>query len=419
MEGNRKFFARKHPTCQRGLLCAEAWAEDWVSAERADDEEWDWVESARFSGAVTGMAPALLSAPRVRSMARLHFHDTFGDDPAAPTRLAGLRFLRMSIHGANAQRFADDFRPGLQELELWVGGGGARNPELFSSAGVAALRGLALIGGSVYDDQAITLSRMAFRRLEISAHRLSEAGLAALGNLPLRRLRLVNAGLGAAAIPILARTGCGATLEELRIWGWMQEPPSAVRARMPRLRRLALPHCNLGPDAIGSLDIAPLDELDLSDNALGTRGIAALGDPGPSILKLASCGLDDEAAARLAAWPGLARVRYLDLIGNSIGKSGAAALCASQHLGALEALGISRNHTLGASGVEILLAGWGGGLRWLAAEGCAPPDEMVEALIRQRPPGLRDLRLGDHAIMLLRGATMARLRAALPGCAIG
>ncbi|MBY0231864.1 MAG: hypothetical protein K2W96_21490 [Gemmataceae bacterium] len=55
-------------------------------------------------------------------------------------------------------------------------------------------------------------------------------------------------------------------------------------------------------------------------------------------LALPHCNLGDEDAARLAAWPGLARLRVLDLSGNRIGPKGLLALADSPHAGSLEAL---------------------------------------------------------------------------------
>jgi hypothetical protein len=93
-----------------------------------------------------------------------------------------------------------------------------------------------------------------------------------------------------------------------------------------------------------------LDVLDLSLNGLGETGLAAITRArwtAPAALVLDVCGLGDAGAAMLAGWPGLSRVRRLSLRDNEIGSAGLAALAASPHATALEALDLGGNRPAG------------------------------------------------------------------------
>jgi uncharacterized protein (TIGR02996 family) len=155
----------------------------------------------------------------------------------------------------------------------------------------------------------------------------------------------------------------------------------------PGLRTLAAwfyahPGCReVEPFAVGPADaealavsqhLAALEELDLSGNALGDAGAAALADAG---------------------W----RLRSLRLVSNSIGPFGALALAASERLNELEDLDLSRN-PIGDDGAESLA--WERGLpalRGLSLRECGIGNAGAFALARTPHLGsLVQLDLGDN-----------------------
>jgi hypothetical protein len=118
--------------------------------------------------------------------------------------------------------------------------------------------------------------------------------------------------------PILRRLGAaGDTLELL--FNIMTPARVAALAADPRLARVRT--------------------LVLHDNRLGDAGLAALlASPHLAVERLAVRHNEIRDLAALAAWPGLASVRALDLSSNPLGASGVRALTLSPHLGALRIL---------------------------------------------------------------------------------
>jgi len=119
----------------------------------------------------------------------------------------------------------------------------------------------------------------------------------------------------------------------------------------------------------GDLDLAGLEEMigvgvfegvteiDLSGNAFGDAGVAALcRSPHLSkltVLRLAHNSLGDEALAALAGAAALTHLEVLDLSDNGIGPQGVAALAGSTHLLHLSELDLSRN-PVGNTGAAAL-----------------------------------------------------------------
>ncbi len=432
---HRAFFSRQLPRCRRGLLRVDQSAEKWAAAGHHDDGAWAWVETAGIPAPHADDVPALLASPRLASVPCLDF------DINAPARASALavaachraRTLHICVHARNVAPFAAALRPGLRELSLSAWGHEERGwAALFRSEGAAGLTALRMPASMLMDAQAAALAAApgmaGLRRLEVGGSLLANDGLVALSSLPLRSLSAERGSAGKQGLARLGASRCGAALEELRLCdcrpggGW--DGPLPRSFAMPRLRRLMLRGCDLGAASVRalarSLDLSRLDELDLSDNGLGPEGVDALGEAGPRSLILAGCGLGDEGAARLASWPGLARVRFLDLRGNGLTSKGAAALAASPHASALEALGLGGNPKVVARGVSALLASpLGPRLLWLSLEDIQSQPAVARAFIARRPAALRQLHLGWHAVWSLGGAEMIRLRAALPGCAIG
>jgi uncharacterized protein (TIGR02996 family) len=134
------------------------------------------------------------------------------------------------------------------------------------------------------------------------------------------------------------------------------------------LTELFLDACALGPggtEALVAGRFPRLEKLDLSRNALGTRGAVALAAaaknfPALTSLRLWDDKLTPQAVARLAGSPGLARLTGLDLSGNRIGPAGAAALAKSKYLEKLTSLTVDEA-AVGKSGKRALLDRFGEG----------------------------------------------------------
>jgi uncharacterized protein (TIGR02996 family) len=137
---------------------------------------------------------------------------------------------------------------------------------------------------------------------------------------------------------------------------------------LARLRRLNFSRAGRRLDGaeaslfFASPHLGRLAELDLSGNAVGPQGAAALAAcprlAGLAQLDLSHNGIGDEGAAALAASPHLGNLEYLTLYVNDIGDAGAAALAASPHLNRLDFLSLISNQ-VGPAGVEALAAATG------------------------------------------------------------
>jgi uncharacterized protein (TIGR02996 family) len=114
----------------------------------------------------------------------------------------------------------------------------------------------------------------------------------------------------------------------------------AAAAWREALTELYLDVCRIGPggaELLAGGHFPRLEKLDLSRNAIGTRGGLALAGaaknfPALTSLRLRDDKLTPEAAVRLAASPILAKVTHLELNDNKVGPAGALALAKSKHL---------------------------------------------------------------------------------------
>jgi uncharacterized protein (TIGR02996 family) len=143
---------------------------------------------------------------------------------------------------------------------------------------------------------------------------------------------------------------------------------AAALAGAPRLEKLAcleLDTCEITGDALGWLSCAPfwrtLCRLDLSRNPLGRRGAQALERAGASVrlhdLRLVDCDLDFNAADVLGRIPWLAGLQRLDLSRNNLSRGG---LFATGFLAKGNLRELSLAHTgIGAEDAASLVPLWG------------------------------------------------------------
>jgi uncharacterized protein (TIGR02996 family) len=137
-----------------------------------------------------------------------------------------------------------------------------------------------------------------------------------------------------------------ATLRKLTLHGlWSEGFARLVRSpHLAGLKVLRLPGNSLGNDGITALVRAPglktLEEIDLSG-----RGVAERYNDDPIVR---SPGVE-----ALAAWPGLASVRVLNLSGNEFGRAGLRGLLRSPHAAALKELSVRGGRLDGQAMAEL------------------------------------------------------------------
>ena len=425
----RGLFSEILPACERGLLVAGARANAWQKETGPPDDDWAWIETVRPASFKGRELSAFAASPLMATVPALELvgsHLGLGGLRAAlkprgataNLRRLGLRTDEMelgallalvpaSVEGLRLQGYGDaapllDWgHSGLQELELSEQGG-------VDDDFAARLAGAGMACG---------LSCLAL----VYPETLTAAGFSELAKLGLRHLRLQNAQVGGEGLALLRDSACDATLETLLLFNC--PGPMGRPSKPPRLRRLGFTDGQLKGAQVAILGSAGLfdglSELNLAGNSLRSEGVAGLIDAmgrGPRTLWLGGCGVGNGAAARLAAWPGLASVRCLRLEFNKIGARGLEALAESPHASSLEALDIGGNPGTTPEAVAILLRSpVGKRLTWLNVVDSDSP-EMAAVLAENGPPTLRQLRFDPFRMP---AGVMSRLRAALPGCAVG
>ncbi len=231
--------------------------------------------------------------------------------------------------------------------------------------------------------------------------------------------------LGELALEVKALVQHGAGLFEhhpihrVRVLGGRGQAPVAKLAVCPflaRLRSLSLAGGLLqGPGKWNAIVATPflagLTELDVSDNPLGSRGLAVLaGSPHLSRLERLDLGGTHLSDAALAAFLGatdLGQLRFLDLSNNSVGNGGAAALAGSPSLAGLRELGLGGNK-VGPKGAKALAASSHlGELRSLDLVGSPIADAGARALAE--PQALEKLEKLDVRGCGLEGPALALL----------
>jgi uncharacterized protein (TIGR02996 family) len=426
---HRALFHRRIPECSRGLLAVSLPPEAWQSADGPPDEAWEWVETARPQKLTAALLPRFLTSNRMATVSVLDLTGLRTLTAPACTALAGLppavRRLRLPAVGARLADLGRQIRPGLEGLMVVGTDRLDQLAALFESERLAGLRSLGFhrwIGPEEMGRLTASPAMRGLRRLGLRG--ISPEDLSAVAGLMLRSLSVYEPAFRLDALARLSGSACASTLEELQLYG--SSAPGRIRPlglmpALPCLRRLALIDCSL--DAAGVRELARgglpagMDQLDLAGNRIGAEGAAALTalPAGPRALRLAEGYLGDEGVARLAAWPGLSRVRFLDLSSNKIGGKGLLALAGSPHASSLEALDLTMNNTITGASFEALLdSPHGAKLRWLALPGNAAVANFVMALVARKPARLRELQMTGMST-----SKLERLRTALPECAIG
>jgi uncharacterized protein (TIGR02996 family) len=429
----REFFKARPPWVDRGLFQAEVAAERYSAGK--PDASWDWVETARVSVGKPEALRRLLGSPRMATVPRLGF----GEKPVGGAVLrqlagSGVRSLQLWARGRDFPELARAMPPGLNELE--VAAEAREYPDdwaaLFSGdgAGLTYLRvGISDLGDDAAAGMAASPRLAGLRRLSLADSQLSDAGLASLARLRLEHLDISGGTIGLAGLARLADRPCRVTLQSLRLFfghsrDWGGRLP--VGFTLPALRQLEIRRCDLSSQGLAELARGPLlgglEVLDLSLNEFGDEGLRAITEArwtAPRALILDACELGDAGVKRLAAWPGLEQVRRLSIRHNAVGNAGLKALASSPYAGSLEALDVGRNVPASAAGMKAFLRSAAAArLRWLSIHNSCS-ETLARAVAEHAPPTLRELRLGEENIRYLGAAAMARLRARLPGCAIG
>jgi uncharacterized protein (TIGR02996 family) len=198
---------------------------------------------------------------------------------------------------------------------------------------------------------------------------IDDEGLRILGGAKglrgLRHLRVTWTQEGVEGMPALVGSPLIGRLEtlDLSTSGFGAEAARALAAspHLGRLRKLDLTQCHLGPEeaqAIASAKFGSLAELDLFNDRIGPKGLAALA-ASPHLTSLRRlCLLGSQigkgGVKSLAGSRTLAGLRSLDLCGNGLGPDEAKVLAGAPHWAQLRHLSVSSNH-IGALGARALL----------------------------------------------------------------
>jgi uncharacterized protein (TIGR02996 family) len=437
VSGHLNFFKPRLPTCERGLLAADCKPECWLR-EGPLDEQWAWVEMARPANVRRSDLKALLACERMATVTRFDLCEHLKGGSIATLfeniRYGRVRSLRLEAAPYISSSVSERLRPGLEELAVQVYDHAFDWAALAACDGAAGLRGLH-IGRPWFGDEhakafATAPNLKGLRRLTVKGDALTAAGLESLACLPLRSLELTGPTFGLSSLAGLFGGECRDTLVELRLRRGGVGADFPAKFGLPRLRRLFLTEDEssakgvLGPEEAAGLAgiMGQLDELRVSRRYGGASPkIASLfadGAAGPRSLRLHTIALGDAAVKALAAWPGLSRVRYLDLSHNKIGGPGVRALAKSPYAENLEALSLSGNNE--AAGVaDLIRSPLGRKLVWLGLWSVPDVSAIAQALIEGHAPGLRQLGLDWRAVDEIGKKGTADLRAALPNCAIG
>jgi uncharacterized protein (TIGR02996 family) len=346
----RRFFDNLDSPRLRRLAVRRAYSGPGTPEALADWPGLAGLTDLRLSTTPDG--PALFRSPRLGRLTRLALTDSGVDAAglaalAQAEPLAGLSGLEVGAGGLG-EAAADLTGADWPELESFVGGLWQTNDDhvrqLLSSPWAARLRSLEFNYG-----------------VGTSGGRL----LAAFHPTRLARLGLIQTGLGDSGAAALLGADWLAGLASLRLPGNALTEASAhalaSSTRLGRLVRLDLTHNHI--DAAGAAAV------------VGSDRLGALHD-----LRLSGAHVGDRGFVRLAALPGLTRLRVLELTDDhDVTPAGIAALAASPHVRVVR-LGLFGNN-LADRGVDVLVkAPWLAGVRELDLARNSIGDAGVRAL---------------------------------------
>jgi uncharacterized protein (TIGR02996 family) len=335
--------------------------------------------------AADGALAALFDSPHLTNLRELVlFHNDLGPGYMTALTRSGLMGLQMlylvgeyvGVPGAEALAgwagLAGITRLNLAENDLGPVGIGA----ILAAARTAQLLWLDVGNNSVTVSGARTiagaecLSRL--ETLRLNRNPLGNDGVVELTRSPHlrpRRLDLHEVSFDHTAVRQIASSPMAERLGRLDLsFNAIGDRGAAALAqsrRLTGLNNLILSRCEIGPEGVRALAESPhlscLRILCLSDNNLGLAGVEAL-TRSPNLgelryLLLRRTDLDDRSAEALARWPGLARLNRLDLSQNRIGDDGARALAASPNVAGIEWLDIRGRQVTEAAAEALRAAG--------------------------------------------------------------
>ena len=279
---------------------------------------------------------ALASSRSITNLRELAFQDCLIDE-------RGAHALATSPHFSQLRTlilFNDPYKGLLSKIGASIGDEGAR--ALASSSHLTRLRKLDLsyqeIGSEGVGLLAQSENVRELEELDLSCNRIGPSGALAIASSPhlgaLKRLNLTHARYDSEESNRLDDEGVAALL---------------ASPYLPSLTSVSLRGVGCGAESVRRALLAPggperLRELNLSKNALGNEGAAALARA-PLLASLTSLNLSaneigDRGVVALASSSHLSSLTHLNLSHNPFGDEGARALAASPHLTSLQRLSL-------------------------------------------------------------------------------
>ncbi|MCS6866374.1 MAG: TIGR02996 domain-containing protein [Gemmataceae bacterium] len=280
------------------------------------------IESLEFRVVRVGEARALADCPLLQQITTLTFPQGTSGQVIGPL-LASEYFTRLK-----ELRLGSQFTTAATVAAVV-------NSAVFPQLTSLAIRNDSRAGGPLAGELARLTAPPQLRRLDLSGNRLSADVLARLVVSPavqtVEELHLSDNNLGASGITALA-TGTLPALRSLHLARTRpQEAGVNTLTHAPffrNLRHLSLSGNNLGSTAAIALAKASADHLhvlNLSDNRIGNRGLAALAQSPQRdnllVLNLANCRINDEGLTAILKEPRLSQFLHLDLSGSLLSES--------------------------------------------------------------------------------------------------